>query len=70
LAINNVKNDGIKINKIYYSDNNGNFIKISPKKLLKKTDHHISKFFKNNPNYKPGLNCCDDCGEDEEIEVA
>jgi hypothetical protein len=62
IAVNNVKKNGIKINKIYYSNNDGSLTVTNPTKLLQRNDHHITKYFKNN-NYKPLLSCCDDCDE-------
>lgn len=59
LAVNNISKQGIKINKIFYSNENGELTSTTPTKLLNRTDHHVSKYFKNN-NYKPTLSCCDD----------
>ena len=72
MAVNDYKKAGVKINKIFYSNNDGSLTKISPTALLALNDHHVSKFFKNN-NYSPTL-CChhhcddddDDCDEDSE----
>ena len=73
IEVNKVKKAGIKINKIFYSNNNGTLTSTTPIKLLNRSDHHITKFFKNN-NYKPHLGCehSDSCDEDfdEDIEAA
>jgi len=66
VAVNNVKKNGIKINKIYYSNNDGSLTSTNLTKLLQRNDHHVTKYFKNN-NYKPQLSCCDDC-DDECVE--
>ena len=63
IAVDEYKKIGVKINKIYYSNNDGSLTKISPTALFSCTDHHVSKYFKNN-NYSPTL-CCG-CGCDEE----
>ena len=62
IAVDEYKKLGVKINKIFYSNNDGTLTKISPTALLSCTDHHVSKYFRNN-NYKPKL-CCS-CGCDE-----
>lgn len=65
LAVNEYKKLGVKINKIYYSNNDGSLTKISPTALLSCNDHHVTKFFKNN-NYSPTLGCCCGCEVDQE----
>lgn len=57
IAMNNFRKSGTRINKIYYSNDNGTITKISPTALTSCKDHHISKFFRNN-NYNPSL-CCE-----------
>ena len=79
LEVLNVSSKGIKINKIYYSNSDGSITTTTPKKLMERNDHHISKFFKNN-GYKPTLGCsnyedhehgCCDCDDsDEDIDAA
>lgn len=70
LAVNNIhKKTGIKINKIYYSNHDGGIVKTTPNKLLKRTDHHVSRFYKNT-GYKPSLCCCTELeinDEDDEL---
>lgn len=56
LAVFDFKKIGVKINKIYYSNDCGNLTKISPTVLYNSNDHYVSKFYKNN-NYKPQLMC-------------
>ena len=68
LAVNEYKKSGVKINKIFYSNNDGTLTKISPSALLARNDHHVSKYFKNN-NYSPTLKCgcgCEDSDSSEE----
>ena len=67
LAVNEYKRSGVKINKIFYSNNDGTLTKISPTALMSCTDHHVSKYFKNN-NYSPTLRCSCGCEDDEEEE--
>ena len=73
LAVNEYKKSGVKINKIFYSNNDGSLTKISPTALLSRNDHHVSKYFKNN-NYSPtlrcGCGCEDEHEEDEDSEAA
>ena len=56
IAVDEYKKLGIKINKIFYSNDDGTLTKISPTALMSRTDHHVSKYFKNN-NYSPKLRC-------------
>ena len=58
LGVNNIsKNSGIKIKKIYYSDENGEIIKTSLQKMMLMEDHHISSYYRNH-GYKATLKCC------------
>lgn len=67
IAVNDYKKAGVKINKIFYSNNDGSLTKVTPTALFAKNDHHISKYFKNN-NYSPTLCCSCGCHEDDEEE--
>lgn len=57
IAMNNFRKSGTRINKIFYSNDDGTITKISPTALTSCRDHHVSKFYKNN-NYSPTL-CCE-----------
>jgi len=63
IAIDSFKCQGIKINKLFYSNNEGGLTKISSTALFSSDEHHVTKFYKNN-NYIPSLCCC--CEEDDE----
>ncbi len=57
LGVNNLPNvSGIKIKKIYYSDESGEIIKTSLPKMMKMDDHHMSSFSRNH-GYKSTLQC-------------
>lgn len=60
VAVNNIKKSGIKINKIYYSNDDGTLTSTNITKLLDMDDHWVSKYYRQN-NYKPQLGCCSDC---------
>jgi len=72
LAVSDISKQGIKINKIIYSNNDGSLTYTTLTKLMNRTDHHVSKFFKNN-NYKPTLTCCDcddsSCDEEDSDDI-
>ena len=53
-------NSGIKINKIIYTNEDGNIIKTNLHKLLCMNDHHISSYYKNS-GYVSHLNISHDC---------
>ena len=55
---------GFKINRVVYSDSDGNLIKTTMNKLLKSNDHHITKYYRNT-KYKSHFNHLD---EDEEMD--
>ena len=57
LGVNNLPNiSGIKIKKIYYSDESGEIVKTSLPKMMKMDDHHMSSFSRNH-GYKSTLQC-------------
>lgn len=56
LAVNNAKKSGIKINKIFYTNNENGLTSISSTQLYNSTDHYVTNFYKNN-NYEPILKC-------------
>ena len=57
IGVNNLPNtSGIKIKKIYYSNENGEIIKTSLPKMMKMDDHHMSSFSRNH-GYKSTLQC-------------
>ena len=57
LNVNNLPNNsGIKIKKIYYSDESGEIVKTSLPKMMKMDDHHMSSFSRNH-GYKSTLQC-------------
>jgi glycine cleavage system protein P-like pyridoxal-binding family len=60
VAVNNVKKSGIKINKIYYSNDDGTLTSTNITKLLEMNDHWVSRYYRKT-NYKPQLGCCSDC---------
>ena len=69
-------NSGIKINKIMYTNENGDVIKTNLYKLLSMDDHHISSYYKNsgyishlNINHNCDCDCdcdCDECEEEDD----
>jgi len=51
-AVNNIKNkSGIKIKKIYYTNEDGNFVQTNPYKMSLLENKHITGYYKNR-NYK------------------
>ena len=55
IGVNNVsKKTGIKIKKIFYTDNDGGLIKTTPYKMLHLKEQHITAYYKNT-NYKRKL---------------
>ena len=57
LGVNNLPNiSGIKIKKIFYTDESGEIVKTSLPKMMKMDDHHMSSFSRNH-GYKSILPC-------------
>jgi len=57
LAMNNLPNKtGIKIKKIYYSNESGDLVKTSVSKMMNMDDHFMSSFYRNN-GYTSCLPC-------------
>jgi hypothetical protein len=56
LAVNNAKKSGIKIKKIFYTNDNEGLTSISSTQLFNSNDHYVTNYFKNN-NYMPILSC-------------
>jgi len=55
IGVNNIsKKTGIKIKKIFYTDNDGGLIKTTPYKMMNLKEQHITAYYKNT-NYKRKL---------------